>query len=109
MLGVGVAIAAVLYVAYRQSKNKEGQTGKIFFWTVIIATIVLILSGIEDLSYFLGNGSHSLPANNTMWSWMYEYKITGFWDSTTQVLFTAIVLCALALFIYHQQKRVKEA
>jgi hypothetical protein len=106
MSTVGFVVASLLLVFYWDSRRKLGIC---LFGTVIGSTAIIIGSGLEDCLYFL-LGAHGFPANNVIWTWMYEYKYFQwhFWNTTSQILWTIFWLSILAVFVFGMLKFIKK-
>jgi magnesium-transporting ATPase (P-type) len=104
MFTVGFAIASLLKTFYW-----DLPIGNYLFGTVIVSTVILIASGLEDCLYF-ALGAGRFPANNIIWTWMYEYEYFNwhFWNTTAQVVWTLLWLSILTAFVFGMLKVIQK-
>lgn len=88
MLMFGIAEAVLIIVIFRFSPIRFILSG-----TVLLSTIIVIFSGLEDIIFFAIQGG--LPADNVNWKWMWQARVWGFWNSTEQAMWTIFWLGAV--------------
>jgi hypothetical protein len=104
MFVVGFSVASLLKTFYWGLP-----IGNYLFGTVIVATIILIVSGFEDCMYF-ALGAGSFPPDSKQWTWMYEYEYLywHFWNTTAQVVWTILWLSILTAFVFGMLKVIQK-
>ncbi len=74
---------------------------------ILACTFVLLISGLEDWIYF-AFGANELPPPDMRWNWLLQNRIFGFWDTTTQVVWTLLwMLIAIPLISFVLRRSVK--
>jgi len=79
MFMFGVAAAVVSYILFQKSPLAETLAT-----SIIVSTILLIVSGLEDFLYFMWAGG--LPAGDVQWTWMFQHKLFGSWSTNLHIL-----------------------
>ena len=101
---VGFSVGAILWLI------NPSRLGPNLFATVFGATILLIVSSLEDVLYFyLGQGY--LPPENVNWNWMWQgiYFNHGWWDNNLELLWCfswiAIMIAYVTAMIWVMWKK----
>ena len=97
ILMFGFGCAALIKVAYSYSP-----VGNYLAGMVVVADIILYVGNFEDDMYFL-LGQHGFPSNNIQWSWMYQYKLFGFWTTTNQIewsIFWLLIVLPTSIYLF---------
>jgi hypothetical protein len=89
---VFVAFALAMSCAYWLGSQKSWRDMK--FSIAVLATIVLLaVGGLQDIMFF-ALWAGGLPPSNVVWWWTPLASVVGTWNSTIQIGFTALMVCA---------------
>jgi hypothetical protein len=69
-------------------------------WKLGLVFEVFTLTSSQDLVYFGVWSGGVFPKGN--WTWMFLYKVFGFWNTQSQILLTATSLTAVLLFFAYK-------
>jgi hypothetical protein len=97
----GIAISVVTCAIYWSVKGVRVMLPV----AVLACTLILLISGLEDLIYF-ALGANGFPAANMNWNWLLQSRLFGFWNTTIHVIWTAFwVLFAIPMvsFVLHRK------
>lgn len=101
--------AVVSAVAFWAGAPMGKQTTQIVYG-ILISGVVLLISGLEDVMYFLINEG-KLPADNKQWTWMAQYRAWGFWNTKTHLIWMSvwlfIVLPLLWILVYKSTRHYR--
>ncbi len=99
----GIAMSVVTCAIYWSVKRVRA----VLPGAILACTFVLLVSGLEDWIYF-ALGANELPAPDMRWNWLLQNRVFGFWDTTTQVVWTMLwMLIAIPLISFALRRSVK--
>ena len=104
MLLFGVSAAVVAYVSFQKSP-----LGKTVATSIMASTVILLISGLEDIIFFVMAGG--FPANDVNWNWMLQTNIFGGWNTSSHLLWAVfwlgLVLPGALYFFFKKIGRYK--
>jgi hypothetical protein len=89
--------SVVAAVAFWAGAPMSKQTTQIIYG-ILVSGFILLISGFEDVMYFLNHGN--LPAADVQWTWMAQYRMWGFWNTRCHLLWMSFWLFMVLPFVW---------